>query len=514
MKIKFIVYIILSFLTATVFAQENSGSLAIKKNKRPDSYPLIRPTAPSYTLMAGYILREKANEGDPFAEHELGIRYLLGRGFPPDTAKAVYWIEKAVKSNIPAINFNYGIMLNNGIGVEWNPFKAFRNFEKAAKSNMPAAQFMLGLFYLDNLVVNKNLIEAHKWFERSAQNGYAEAGKILKELSKNSKIKFSPDTAVVEKKKVVSEEHKLSPALVSKPEEFELEYLSFSSDTADIKSGKNDFAEKMLNGKPAALRKYLGITDTTFADTDSSGLTLINSASRIGNPEALYLLGNIEENKNTDESKLHALSFYLQAYRLGSFKAVENIYGILNSAFIKPYLEEQIRKENPLAMYVWAALIAYDFDVSVTKEEALRLLRKAAHKNHVPSMIELGLLYKNGSMVPKNYFKAKEFFEKAAALGSKEAEIRLAFLKIVDLKETGVDKEVGLLKKYTDEGSVIAQTNLAYCYENGIGVKQNKARAAKLYRIAASRGNRTAYSSLKKMYDEIRPADQIFQILN
>ena len=38
---------------------------------------------------------EKANNGDASAQHELGIRYLLGRGFGVDTVKSAYWIQKA-----------------------------------------------------------------------------------------------------------------------------------------------------------------------------------------------------------------------------------------------------------------------------------------------------------------------------------------------------------------------------------------------------------------------------------
>ena len=499
----------------TGFAQDNSKSVVIKKNKRPESYPLIRPLSPSYTLMAGYILRQKAIEGDPFAEHELGIRYLLGRGFPPDTAKAVYWIKKAVKSNIPAINFNYGIMLNNGIGMEWNPFKAFRNFEKAAQSNMPAAQFMLGLFYLDNLVVNKNLIEAYNWFSKSSKNGYKEADKILEELNKNSKIKFNSDSLASEQNTKSEVKSKNStPTVINQPEEFELEYLSFATDTIKGNPDKKDFLDKILQQKPVEIGRQLGISDSNFYTKDTSAIDLIYSAAEFGSPEALYLLGTLEENKNTEESNLLALANYLQAYRLGSFRATEGIYRLLNNIFLKPYLQKQIKNEDPLAMYVWAALIAYDFDVTVSKAEALNLLRKAADKNHVPSIIELGLLYKNGSMVPKDIFRAKEFFEHAIKLGSKEAEIRLALLEISELHKSHISNKIKLLENYAEKGSVLAQTSLAFCYENGYGVKKNKAKAAKLYRIAASRGNRTAYSALKNMYDKIRPKDQIFQILN
>ncbi len=45
-------------------------------------------------------------------------------------------------------------------------------------------------------------------------------------------------------------------------------------------------------------------------------------------------------------------------------------------------------------------------------------------------------------------------------------------------------------------------------------MKENKGLAAKLYKKAAQRGNQTAYNSLKKMYDEIRPLDEEFQLLD
>ena len=40
-------------------------------------------------------LKEKAKKGDPFAQHELGIRYILGVGVPIDTLLAADWIGKS-----------------------------------------------------------------------------------------------------------------------------------------------------------------------------------------------------------------------------------------------------------------------------------------------------------------------------------------------------------------------------------------------------------------------------------
>ncbi|PJA95887.1 MAG: hypothetical protein CO129_09505 [Ignavibacteriales bacterium CG_4_9_14_3_um_filter_34_10] len=63
-----------------------------------------------------------------------------------------------------------------------------------------------------------------------------------------------------------------------------------------------------------------------------------------------------------------------------------------------------------------------------------------------------------------------------------------------------------------NSGSVLSQAYLGFCYENGIGIKQQKSEAERLYRLAAKRGNQAAYNSLKRMYDELRPESEEFKI--
>ena len=96
----------------TFFAQEKVQSEAYKKQGFSNRTHLLKPKYPSYNLAETYVLTEKAQKGDPFAQHELGIRYILGIGIPIDSAKAAYWIGRAASKNLPAANFNYAIMLN------------------------------------------------------------------------------------------------------------------------------------------------------------------------------------------------------------------------------------------------------------------------------------------------------------------------------------------------------------------------------------------------------------------
>jgi TPR repeat protein len=52
------------------------------------------------------------------------------------------------------------------------------------------------------------------------------------------------------------------------------------------------------------------------------------------------------------------------------------------------------------------------------------------------------------------------------------------------------------------------------CYNQGLGTAQSKTEALNYFKMAAQRGNRFAYEELKRIYDEMRPADSQFLISN
>src|ERR1043166_6664796 len=76
-------------------AQQPPNSPVLKSYVPTDSHSLVTPNDLTYELWQEFLIVKKANEGDPIAQHELGIRYISGKGFTADTAKAAYWIKKA-----------------------------------------------------------------------------------------------------------------------------------------------------------------------------------------------------------------------------------------------------------------------------------------------------------------------------------------------------------------------------------------------------------------------------------
>jgi len=499
--------LLILILPVCLAAQDTTVSEAFKTNQ-PPKYPLVRAKYVSYTLLTSYILVREANKADPFAQHELGLRYLLGKGFPPDTVKAIYWIHKAVDQNLPYANYNYAILLYNGIGVPWNPFDAFYHFKKAADIGLPDAQFAMGVFYSDNLVVNRNLDKAYKYFESSADAGYELARKAVEQLKKMGFVSNSSD----DKDKPVVGNIDSSAPLIDPG--WDLDFYDFGKDSAVI----NDSSiEELITKNKDELIQYLGVNKDSDninpADTSVTGI--IESAAKSGSPEALLIKARSMEKGNLYEKNLvTSAMFYLRALRLGANKAGEHLIKMVQNKSFYELLKSEIDKNNPDAMYVWAGLTALGFDYQLTNQQAFDLLLKASKQNHIPSIIELGLCYYSGQLVKTDKKQAFYYWQKAAGLGSAEAMVRIAFANIVDSTRQDLLKNIRVLQTAANQGSVLAETALAYCYEKGIGFKENKGFAVKLYRQAAQRGNEAAYNSLKRIYDEIRPNDEIFRIYN
>ena len=508
---RFVVLLIIS-TAISIYSQDSTRSEAFKDNQ-PRKYPLVKAKYPSYSLIAGYALVSEANRGDPFAEHELGIRYLIGNGFPTDTVKAIYWIRKAVDQNIPSARFNYGIMLYNGIGVPWNPFEAYQNFLSSAKAGLKESQFALGLLYTDNLAMNRDLNKAYKYFKQSADEGYFPGKEAVKQLLKNGFVPMPEDS--VAKTDIIDRSFKKSDA--SEPlmnPNWDLDLYDFDAKGKKEKTDK--YVNDVLNKKPAELKKFLGIDELTpsLMPKDTTSIGLLNFAAENGSPEALLVVARAYETGTLFKKNLMLATFnYLRAYRLGSIKAGQKLFTLVQSKELFELLKEKINSGDPDAMYAWAGISALGFENQISDQQALELLKKAVNKNHVPSMIEMGLLYSIGKLVSRNREKAIEYWSMAQKLGSKEAEVRIAMSNLNDStfsKNSGADFMI--LKNNAEQGSIFAETALGYCYEKGIGTKEDKAMAIRFYRQAAQRGNETAYNSLKRMYDEVRPNDDEFKI--
>ena len=498
-------------MTIKTSAQDTTSSLAFKRNRPRRNTNLFYQPDLAYQMWQQFKLIREAKAGDPFAMHELGIRYLLGEGSIADTIKAAYWIGKAAEKKLTAAEYNYGILLNNGWGVKWNPFKAYEYFKSAAEAGMPQAEYIYGILNTNDFIVKKNWDLAYTWVKKAADNGNTNAKEVVDELKKRVSPNYFDTTKTnSSKKNTVTPESNEESRIASN---LGLVFIDFStsSDSVPVITDKQILTSIWVNGS-GTLIDTLGIkgkNDSLLTNLKESGISYLLQSSETGNPEALTLLGRLyQKGIFFKKDVLIAVKYYLRATRLDSPLAPEIIWYIIRQKNYFVNLKKLVDVNNTDAMYVWYELYILGFDKQFTEADAFNLLNRAANANNLSAIVELGFSYFTGKFVKTNKERAISLWETAEKLGSVEASVRIATAKLLgEVKPNNMDttKYFRILEVADKLGSVLAQVTLAYCYENGIGIKENTPYAVKYYRFAAQRGNRYAYDQLKKMYDSVRP---------
>ncbi len=498
-------------LTMTVFGQDSTKSFAFKNNK-PQTRPNIfyQPDL-SYRIWQQFNLIREANSGDPLAQHELGIRYLLGEGVEADTVKAAKWIKSAADHGVTAAKYNYAILLINGWGTDWNPFEAFKFFSDAANDGMSDAQYAVGLLYTDNLVVKRNWGKAYNWIRKAAREGSSNAKETLQEI-KNKVPESSLDTTEANPGRqdtslasVNSSQLKSSLGLV---------YINFEDIMDTIPTITNRrLLEDLTHSGFTELSDSIknSLNDTNYV-TISRFIPLIIEAADYGSPEALAFLGRLyEKGIYYKRDLLSAIEFYIRASRLDNPAASILLYYMKKEGIFFPLIKKESDAGNPAAMFDWYGLEILGLDHQIVLDDAVNLLKKSSEKNFIPALIEYGLLYYSGQK--QNLTKAFSLWQQAEKLGSGDAGIRKDAAVILDqLPTTDYNSMVDRLLSASAKGSILAQSAAGYAYENGIGVIKNTAKAVTYYRDSAQRGSRFAYQRLKALYDSIRPSGTEFDV--
>ncbi len=142
--------------------------------------------------------------------------------------------------------------------------------------------------------------------------------------------------------------------------------------------------------------------------------------------------------------------------------------------------------------------------------QAITWYGRAAEGGYARADYNLGLIYEGGDGVPADRRRAIAFFRRAATLGLSAARIHLASLGspmrgAARAVEDDASKEFAqaqqillsrgpaamtsaatLFRHAADHNNPLAEYDLAYCYEHGLGVQRDPSAADQLYRRAAS----------------------------
>ncbi len=511
MKTIFISFFCL-FIIGNSYSQDSTKSFAFKDNKPQRSPNLFYQPDLAYRIWQQFNLIREANSGDPLAQHELGIRYLFGEGVEADTVKAAKWIKSAADHGVTAAKYNYAILLMNGWGTEWDPFKAFQFLKQAAEEGMPQAQYAVGLLYTDNLIVKRNWGKAYSWISKSAQKGNADALETLKEIKVKVPESRIDTSALNLSRSDTTNENQDNSSIKSS---LGLVFIDFEDVLDSIPNVTNRrLLEDLTHSGYTVLSDTIknSLQDTNFVSI-SEFIPLINLAADYGSPEALAFLGRLYESGiYYSKDLITAIEYYIRASRLDSPTASILLYKMQKADMFFPLIKRASDADNPVALFDWYGLEILGFDHQIMLNDALSLLERSAGKNFSPALIEYGL-YHYSSDAQSGLQKAFSYWQQAKNLGSKEAEIRMDAAIVLDQLSSSnyIDQTTRLLSA-SEKGSVLAQTAVAYAYENGIGLQRDEAKAVKYYRDSAQRGNRFAYDRLKALYDSIRPSSPEFEV--
>ena len=110
------------------------------------------------------IRAKQAEQGDSFAQAELGMWYESGHGVPQDYSQAMKWYLKAAEQGECLAQIKLGEMYEkqqyHQIAAEW--------YHKAAEQQNTYAKVKLGQMYERGLGVLQHYAEAHMWYNIAA----------------------------------------------------------------------------------------------------------------------------------------------------------------------------------------------------------------------------------------------------------------------------------------------------------------------------------------------------------
>ncbi|MBE0645811.1 MAG: sel1 repeat family protein [Bacteroidetes bacterium] len=459
-----------------------------------------------------FLLERDAANGDPLAQHELGVRLLTGNGVAADTVKSAYWIEKAALQELPPAMYNYAMLLNNGRGTVWNPFKAYRLFRAAAEKGMVEAQHVTGIFYTDNLVVPRNWDSAWVWVDKAAQAGYEPALRAKQEIQRRGYVHLSADSARVEpaSPKPDGEESSDAQSLVA----WTPVLLDFSREAQPKALATPLLFDELLASRDFTAGDSLSLGTLLEEHVDTAAWLQLTRMAEWGNPEALALLGRLyDEGIHVTRNRMTAASLFVTAIYLESARAPALLIELLRNSGLPAQLPDRAWGGDAQAQYVWASLKAMDIDTRLSDAQALGLLKRAAVQQYAPALVQLGICYATGRWVTADTKKATALWTQAASLPMDEARLRLAAARVFGQNATmELASALSLLEAGAKQGSLLAQVALASTYERGTGRTADIGEAARRYRDCAVRGSQTAFNSLKRMYDDRRPLNPAYRV--
>ncbi|KAF9971830.1 hypothetical protein BGZ73_005123, partial [Actinomortierella ambigua] len=314
--------------------------------------------APESIADAGYWYLEAAKQNNPVAQMEISDLYMNGtKGHEQDDTKALYWLRRCANQKESYAEDRLGWAYEFGkCGLTKDPEMAKYWYLLAAKKSYHPAQYNLALLIL-----------------KGGQNGGG--GEEQKQEWSEKREQYHADYSSQQQEQGLTQEA-FDEAIT---------WMRSSASGGHIPAQLN-LAWRYMSGK------------TRLPQDDAEAVVWYSKAASSGDTSAMAYVGWIYENgilscieKNIQIATHH----YRRAAQLNNTWAQSR----LGTLCRKGYGEK-------------------DQDHPPRYAEAHMWLRKAADKGDVTAQVELGLMYRNGEGVDKDYMEAVHWYRKAADAGN------------------------------------------------------------------------------------------------
>lgn len=252
--------------------------------------------------------------------------------------------------------------------------------------------------------------------------------------------------------------------------------------------------------------------------------TYYQQAAEKGFVLAQIRLGNLYEQKSTDEDLSTALEWYEQvlknANRIprkdGEFIIFfDQIQGFFSASYhVLGIYDQQV---SDMVQQTYLKLAIYYLEgkpVQLKSGDIVATFDLLAKQGDLRAQSVLGTLYKTGLKIKKDEEKAKIYFSLAAKAGDINAQYEVAELYDVPSQLQQHDQALFWYGSAAAGGSIKAQSKLGEKYAAGLGVPKDLIKAFHWYNKAAQQKNsplvEAAKEKLEKLSDILTPA-QLFQ---
>lgn len=133
------------------------------------------------------VLMQGAQQGNGFAQYNLGYRYATGEGVQKDDKKAAEWFAKAAEQGVADAQIEMAEISASGTGVAQSHQQAIYWYTRAAEQGHSGAQFRLGQIYEKGEGVAADAKIAHAWYAIAASKSNAQAAANLGKLAATMK---------------------------------------------------------------------------------------------------------------------------------------------------------------------------------------------------------------------------------------------------------------------------------------------------------------------------------------